>query len=50
MTEDVVDVASARCRMREVEVPVRVRRTDDPVASPRDHEQQALLGPRDDSG
>ena len=50
MSEDVVDIASARCRMGEVEVPVGVRRTDDPVASPRDHEQQTLLGPRDDSG
>ena len=50
MLEHVVDVAAARRRVREVEIPVSVRRADDPVAAPRDDEQQALLGAGDDAG
>ena len=48
--EYVVDVAAARRRMREVVVPVSVGRANDPVAAPRDDEQQALLSAGDDAG
>ncbi len=45
--EHVVDVGAAGRGVRLVELPVRVRRPDDPVAAPRDHEQHALLGAQD---
>ncbi len=48
--EQVVDVGLARRRVRLVQVPVGVGGADDPVAAPRDDEEQALLGPGDQTG
>ena len=36
--------------MGEVEIPVGVRRADDPVVLPGNHEEHALLGPQDEAG
>ena len=47
--EDVVDVRRRRRRVRLVEFPVGVRGADQPVPTPRDHEQHALLGAEDDA-
>ena len=47
--EDVVDVGLGRRRVREVEMPVGVGGSDDPVRLPRDDEQHRLLGLEDDA-
>ncbi len=49
VAEHVVDVGAGRRRVGEVEVPRGVRRTDDPVVAPRDHEQHRLLGLGDEA-
>ena len=48
--EEVLDVGRRRGRVGLVEVPVRVRRPDDPVPSPGDDEEDRLLGAQDDAG
>ncbi len=48
--EEVVDVGAAGSRVGEVEVPVRVGRSDNPVTAPGDHEQHAGLGAQDQPG
>ena len=50
MVEHVVDVGRRRGRVRLVELPVGVRRADDPVPPPRDHEQDGLLRAQDEPG
>ena len=50
VVEQVVDVGLAGGRVGQVEVPVGVGGADDPVASPGDDEQQALLGTGDQAG
>src|SRR3954454_3110726 len=47
--EQVVDVRTRGGRVGEVEVPRGVRRPDDPVPTPRDHEKDGLLGPGDEA-
>src|SRR5665647_480291 len=49
MSEQVVDVALTGRGVGQVEGPVGVGGADDPVTSPRDDEQQALLGLGDDA-
>ena len=44
MVEEVVDVSLAGGGMSEIEIPFRVGRADDPVAFPRNDEEDALLG------
>ena len=50
MIQQVVDVPRVRARIVLAEIPVRVRRSDDPVLPPRDDEQHASLRARDDPG
>lgn len=50
MFEQIVDVRAGRRRMRLVQVPVGVRRADDPVPPPRDDEEHGLLGAQDQAG
>ncbi len=48
--EHVVDVGAAGGRVGLVQLPVGVGRADDPVAAPRDHEQDRLLRSQDQPG
>ncbi len=50
MRQHIVDVRAAGGGVREVEVPVRVRGPDDPVAAPGDHEQHTAAGAQDQPG
>src|SRR5262249_61241220 len=48
--EDVVDVFAGGRRLLPLAIPVGVGGADDPALTPRDDEQDALLGPQDDPG
>ena len=50
MLEHVVDVGAAGRRVGLVELPLGVGGADQPVPTPRDHEQHALLGAQDQAG